>query len=471
MQLEDFLKFEKEHDLLRYKFSNGGYCMWPYIRYNVAAELLSFDEDKASVSDNSIMFAKLKKMAIVFYNFFKSFDPRKNAGRIKRSQLLFITNDVSDVQSKEGWYNRTLDGFAECKSDCSMILIFSDSTRHTPRRYKNYYIDVRNRLYCSILAKMRHISMVDKYTVDMLIREVEDNFPDVKLQLNNRIKNLLYNKCKTIDFEIKYLKRLIERIAPKEAIVEDGCYGYDKAYYIKVLKQCGVKVLEPQHGLIGLNHIAYNYDYPENAEYMEYLPDIYMSYGEYWKSVSRLPMNVVPIGGVNFYRNAVNEIEKKGQVLIALTEHSNYWVDFVKEYLEDVEKADIVIKAHPRFAHLLSDFNELEGVKGVALCSAGNIYKFISEAEFILSDKSTVIFEAYCMNKKVFVYDCELSNNYIPNDIGYRFRTYSEYKNIVNNLGENCEIHNDAEYYFGKEWENNFKNLINQIDFEREKRT
>lgn len=469
MTLDVFLEFEKEHDLLKYKFSKSGYCMWPFIRHQIVSYLLYGNNSSIKFEDNTLPEGKqkIKKIMSLVVDYARTLALSKRQGTIKTKKALFLSRDSSDINSEYGWYNRTLDFFAECFPNDSQMLILSTNTLCTPRRFKNYFIDVRLHTNIKIIERFNHINSKDISQVDLLLSEVENQFPCIDDYLENRIKKLLLRKCRSIDYEIKYLSKLVDRIKPKVAVIEDGCYGYDKAVYIKILKNKGIKVFEAQHGLIGLNHPAYNFIFDRKSEYVDYLPDVFMSYGKYWESVSRLPIRVIPIGAPNFYSNSVEDKEKKGRILIALTDYSSYWIDFVKDYLRDKIEVDIVIKAHPLSTNLLDDFGEFEDVEGIELCAHGNIYDFISEAEFIMSDMSTVIFEAYCKKKKVFVYDCEQSNDFIPKEIGFRIKSYREFKDIVNKLENNSYSFDDnVDYYFDSNWRENYFRLFNRDDLD-----
>lgn len=469
MTLDDFLEFEKEHDLLKYKFSKSGYCMWPYIRHQIVSYLLYGNNSSIKFEDTTLPEEKqkIKKIMSLVVDYARTLALSKKQGTIKTKKALFLSCDSSDINSEYGWYNRTLDFFAECFPNDSQMLILSTNTLCTPRRFKNYFIDVRLHTNIKIIERFNHINSKDISQVDSLLSEVENQFPCIGSYLEDRIKKLLMRKCRSIDYEIKYLSKLVDRIKPKVAVIEDGCYGYDKAVYIKILKNKGIKVFEAQHGLIGLNHPAYNFIFDRKSEYVDYLPDVFMSYGKYWESVSRLPIRVIPIGAPNFYSNSVEDKEKKGRILIALTDYSSYWIRFVKDYLKDKKAADIVIKAHPLSTYLLDDFCEFKDVNGIELCAQGNIYDFISEAEFILSDMSTVIFEAYCKKKKVFVYDCEQSNEFIPKEIGFRIKSYKEFKDIVNKLENNSYSFDDnVDYYFDSNWRENYFRIFNRDDLD-----
>lgn len=463
MKFEEFLKFEEEHDLLKYKYANSGYCIWPFIRYQVASYLVRGQNSSISTPNNTSF-----KSRFSFYiamslakEYILSFIPRKKNGRVKKSRILFFTSDKSDVPSKEGWYNRNLDVFAECNKDSSQIILHSDSRERYPRKFENYYYDVRNNVNNKLMSHIRRTSSIDKNTIDLLIAELEQAFPSIKDYLQGRIRSILYNKSRSLDFEIKHYNRIIDKAKPEFAIVEDACYGYDKAYIIKLLKDKGIKVLEAQHSIVGPYNPAYNYSYSEDSEYAEYMPDIFMSYGEYWKKRLHIPVRIIPVGNPNFYKNASTKKEIKGRILIALSSDTSYWVEFIRDYISDNNEVDIVIKSHPLITEILKDFDEFNEIKGIELVSKGNIYDYLSEAEYVMSDKSTVLLEAYCMKKTVFVYDCEQAKEVIPNEVGFRFKTYEDFKSIIDSTKDgNGVTEEDVKFFFDSNWESNYCQII-----------
>ena len=99
MKLEEFLKFEEEHDLLKYKFANSGYCIWPFIRYQVASYLVMGQNSSISTS-NDTSFQSRSSFYIAMSlakEYILSFFPRKKNGRVKNSMIIFFTGDKSDV--------------------------------------------------------------------------------------------------------------------------------------------------------------------------------------------------------------------------------------------------------------------------------------------------------------------------------------------------------------------------------------
>ena len=81
-----------------------------------------------------------------------------------------------------------------------------------------------------------------------------------------------------------------------------------------MLKDKGIKVLEAQHSIVGPYNPAYNYSYSKDSEYAEYMPDIFMSYGEYWEKRLHIPVRIIPVGNPNFYKNSSTKKEIKGRI-------------------------------------------------------------------------------------------------------------------------------------------------------------
>lgn len=463
MNLDEFLLFEKNHDLLKYKFIKNGYCIWPFIRYQVASYLIMGQNSSISAQydprfqGNSI----IGKAIPLISEYIRTFLPSKKKGKVRKCKIVIFASDASDIPSKEGWFNRCLDVFAECRKDCSQMILLTDRTVRYPRKFEHYYFYVRNEINKKILAHIRPISNTDEKTIDLLIKELEEAFPSIKDYLQGRIRSILYRKSRTLDFEIKHFNKIIDKASPEYAIVEDACYGYDKAYIIKLLKDKGIKVLEAQHSIVGPYNPAYNYSYSEDSEYAEYMPDIFMSYGEYWKNRLHIPVRIIPVGNPNFYKNASTKKEIKGRILIALSSDTSYWVEFIRDYISDNNEVDIVIKSHPLITEILKDFDEFNEIKGIELVSKGNIYDYLSEAEYVMSDKSTVLLEAYCMKKTVFVYDCEQAKEVIPNEVGFRFKTYEDFKSIIDSTKDgNGVTEEDVKFFFDSNWESNYCQII-----------
>ena len=245
MNLDEFLLFEKNHDLLKYKFIKNGYCIWPFIRYQVASYLIMGQNSSISAQydprfqGNSI----IGKAIPLISEYIRTFLPSKKKGKVRKCKIVIFASDASDIPSKEGWFNRCLDVFAECRKDCSQMILLTDRTVRYPRKFEHYYFYVRNEINKKILAHIRPISNTDEKTIDLLIKELEEAFPSIKDYLQGRIRSILYRKSRTLDFEIKHFNKIIDKASPEYAIVEDACYGYDKAYIIKLLKDKGIKVL------------------------------------------------------------------------------------------------------------------------------------------------------------------------------------------------------------------------------------
>ena len=211
MNLDEFLLYEKKHDLLKYKFEKNGYCIWPFIRYQVASYLIMGQNSSISAQydprfqGNSI----IGKAIPLISEYIRTFLPSKKKGKVRKCKIVIFASDASDIPSKEGWFNRCLDVFAECRKDCSQMILLTDRTVRYPRKFEHYYFYVRNEINKKILAHIRPISNTDEKTIDLLIKELEEAFPSIKDYLQGRIRSILYRKSRTLDFEIKHFNKII----------------------------------------------------------------------------------------------------------------------------------------------------------------------------------------------------------------------------------------------------------------------
>ena len=90
MNLDEFLLFEKNHDLLKYKFIKNGYCIWPFIRYQVASYLIMGQNSSISAQydprfqGNSI----IGKAIPLISEYIRTFLPSKKKGKVRKCKIV-----------------------------------------------------------------------------------------------------------------------------------------------------------------------------------------------------------------------------------------------------------------------------------------------------------------------------------------------------------------------------------------------
>jgi hypothetical protein len=89
----------------------------------------------------------------------------------------------------------------------------------------------------------------------------------------------------------RFVKRLIRRIRPRLAIVEEGCYGH-MAVFNATARAHGVDVAEFQHGMVTRSHDAYNVSplLAGSAAYRATQPTSFLAYGAWWNDQLNAPV-------------------------------------------------------------------------------------------------------------------------------------------------------------------------------------
>jgi CDP-glycerol glycerophosphotransferase (TagB/SpsB family) len=103
----------------------------------------------------------------------------------------------------------------------------------------------------------------------------------------------------------------------------------------------------------------------------------------------------------------------------------------------------------------------LETFENIDIKKDGDIYELLAKSESIIACYSTTVFEAMAFKKNIYILDNEFSKNYIPKEIGLRFKNNHELLNLIKNKVKN-DWDLDIEYYFNSKWKENYKRFINK---------
>jgi len=244
-----------------------------------------------------------------------------------------------------------------------------------------------------------------------------------------------------------------------------GYYG-GESYMIKWAKERGIIIAEFQHGVVSKMHPAYNYGEAilNSEEYRKYTPDYYLTYGEYWNNQIKIPGKTYVVGNPHFHESIkrYKDIEEeKGTILIVSQPNiSDFFIKLALKISKIFPEHKIIYKLHPAEFKQREKYEELEIFNNINIVENEDIYKLIKKSEYIIGYNSTSLFEAYGFNKKIYVFDDEMSQIYIPESIGIRFKTVEELISLIKNqtLVENTKINID--YFFNRNWKKNYVKFL-----------
>jgi len=264
----------------------------------------------------------------------------------------------------------------------------------------------------------------------------------------------------------KLVTGLIREVRPRLAIFLCGSYGGFKSYLIKECKEMGIVTAEFQHGYVGKYHLAYNYSL-NGEEYSSYLPDYYLTYGQYWKDqLTRFPNQTVVIGNpeLKFQLSERQNMTSRDEVLIVSQGTvTSRLVELAKELRKKLpSKITMVYRLHPGEVPFEDRYNSLYSIDGIIVDKESNIFDLIKRSKAVVGFNSTTLFEALPFEKPIYVMKDSASDAYIPKEVGKRFTSADELADLILS---NSVDHNDDDwkYYWELDWEPRFKEFLSMI--------
>lgn len=471
--IEKLLKFEEDSRILDYKLASKDVIIWPLIRYSFYLRFISdFTDQNINESTNK----KIRKNFTKYLNFIKSIFTfnRKLEGR---SDILFLYDSISNIKLDDGkYFNRLFDYYSALFEEKTVMIESGYTNGHQKPRWYNKvhfyqgHINIRR-----IKSRLSKSSFDDNIKIEEFINFILSNFP---VQINDKDIKFLRKSLRILSVNLKYIEKdyidIFKKFNPKIIFIEDALYGSFNAYIIKLAKERGIITAEFQHGMISKKHIAYNYsDLLCNSElYSLYTPSYLLTMGEYWNNNCKVPSKKVIMGmphlftNIEKYKNRnISEIDKKNKkkkiILFICGNYHNEYINYLKKLCENKNpNITYVVKVHPAYINNKSYENELGDYNNIKIVYFGDIHELIRDADLIVGDISTAVYESIAYDKKIIILENEDSLLYTPKEIGIWVKNYEQLKRIID--GDDY-INNDRLEIWNSNWEKNYVDFINKI--------
>jgi hypothetical protein len=479
MELSELLSIENA-DLLKYKFPKTGMLIWPFIRYNILSTILEKQNNYETPHSSK------RKMGFISLMLYLRDTYRYSPFRIKGEfPILFITTALDCTFKINGKYvNRVHDYFVMQYPQSSMVLESSKRGEYIlPRIIPNYasydYLNIK----AAIKTRIRVLG-ANKVPTD-INRFVDDISKKFGKYLSSKELKNIKKMLVVLDYRIYYMRKfcqkLIDKIEPKVIFINCASYGGLTACLIKTAKENGIKVGEFQHGLINIQHVAYNFsnEICNYADFKDYLPDYLLTYSNKLINGIQNPSKIIAVGNPHL----ITMIEKykptglsssNNRLTILIVSQgtlSRVFVDLAYRLANKFDKYKdykIIFRLHPGEVPFKERYSILLDKHNIEISKEGDIFKLISDADIIVACFSTTIFEALSFGKPVFILDNETSRMHIPSDIGIWFHDYDELYQLIRQWQkENDHKESSTRYIFERNWQANYEKFLkNEIGLE-----
>lgn len=411
-------------------------------------------------------------------------------------------------------YNSTLNNPLLHLSHSDVLFVLSPRKVLIDGKYYSYYVDEIFDFYKNSAIVAEFLNIGDHYSKPywnskVIEMDFIDIFPFIFGNLNYKLKNkirtiavekgeyisLLFKTEMNVDLKPEYITRLIvsrfiawyykkrlfktflDKLSPK--IIIEVCYYSTNCLTLnEVARDLGICTIELQHGIMGKDHIAYNF--LDNNVRLG-LPDKLFVYSDYWKNTCRFPIgnnNIVSVGypfAEMQFRKYPKRIDNDGVIRVLFLSQPVFHKDFVKAIKVCINslqmkkvKYKLFIKPHPTEYNQSKEWWEgLNNNESVVIVgdSIMPLYKLFSISDIQVGATSTAIFEGLLYN--LFTVICNFGNaidqmhDLIMNGNAVYCDNENELGCILVNWVENRYCPKNSSTFFKK---NAVKNICNELD-------
>lgn len=466
MKFDDILEaLESDSGILDFRFAKSQIPMYLVVRFNLIQSLINkeFNLSHSHVKANK---KSIKGILKYIYHTVKS-----NLFFVPKKDIYIFSSGIVNKFENNKYTNRLYDEFYQLFKNKTQIIESSVKLSYLlPKKEKIYFRDLID-IMIILFSKISKPRKDDIDEIDRFIECLKDkNLFDVNDTIFDDIRSILVKIIKRMSISFWMYRQFLKIKKPKLVIVEDAHY-FGHFSLLEEAKKLGIKTVEYQHGYVGLAHPAYNYHKSIFENIKEYLPEYFLTHGEYWKNAVRTPSNKVSIGlaelSKKVSKSAIgNEKEKKilfisgGTVFEELNE-------LIAKKLNSLAKLGYEVLLRPHPSEVLAVDNRYAALikQGVQI-DTDNLYVTLPTVEIVAGmEVSTVLYEAICFTNKVYLMNTKYTRFYEPDSC---FIPFVDADNLILSIKDGKTVTHDANDFWSKNWKENYKNFIeNTIGIEK----
>lgn len=413
-QLDDFvnsfLDFENQYHLFDIKINKAR--VWNYLRIHVYNDLLKIKGFRNGEAGEKSRTRENKKTWEFIWKKYVSC----NELFAHQRDVLIISHGRKYKDGNKYYkcpYTNLLDGYLK-NSHYILDKKTPDGTYEIQKSRNILYSDIE------MFNKVMHVSFPEEMALRSeidagIIEPIETYFNQpIGLELKKKWTQCINDYINIRKEYLVYYNYMLERIKPKIILIVCA-YAVDGMFLCEVAHKRQIPVVELQHGLMGDEHIAYNF---KSKMRLSTFPDYIFTFGNFEKQLTRFPISkshIIPVGYPELENKHMVYKTKKGSKKVvlfisALSSKIAEFADAVATMLDE-DKYQIIVQLHP-FEY--SCWKETIGkyLTHPAIKVVGGyehpVYESLAQADWVVGNYSTVLSEAQMFDVKVAVMKFEM---------------------------------------------------------------
>jgi len=262
--------------------------------------------------------------------------------------------------------------------------------------------DKKNRKYLDIfilIGKIYSVFNPARITNrEYAVLDMIEDAVNLEFNINTDLRNQMINGIGQFHINYKLYKKLFSTVKPRKLSVLVG-YAYGDA--IKAAKDLGIETVEIQHGTFSKYHLGYSF--PGRVKDLDYFPDKFMAWGEYWKKLNVIPLsekNIIISGFTHFnnLRERYTDVVRNPRQILILSQGAlgPQIADNILEQIESLISYPIVYKLHPGEYSRWQEYTSLVKLSkypNVSIVKDEDLYRLFAESAFQIGVFSTALYE------------------------------------------------------------------------------
>lgn len=458
------LEIENTEEILEFNVKNYGFPLWTYIRFSFLYSLLHYNGNPAPEVTDKVQNTTRpehiyrKKFFTFLPELLKPWPKREiwYLSAIHASYYKYIDNQYIDI------YN---DPFANIAPEKSLYISNSLGATHRIRKNTYPYRFIQSAQLLLRKTSKYLVGSQDKVTAINLITFLKKRCHDV---LNivppehfwKQLESSLYYFIGISIAEYNFFNLLFKYRKPKILILTDAYYG-KQSHIIQLAHLHSIKTVEIQHGTVYSMHPAYNWAKTlcDNNRLKKYIVDYFLTFGMFWHNLMQLPGKCQEIGSPWFSLQRERYQQSGDAILFALAGNYDIFKSIILTVLKEFPEKKIILRPHPSEKAIFQR-SELAKIPGVTVDTHTDIYETFSDAEVVIGNISTSIYEALALGKRVFVLENDFSKFfYHPLNLCF-FKESEDLIDHISNPDTGRITPQEQQSLFGSDWENRYKAFI-----------
>lgn len=271
-------------------------------------------------------------------------------------------------------------------------------------------------------------------------------------------------QMKKSDLHSKWILKQCLKHGVKVFIMVGGAYSWNYAINRR-LKEANIKTADLQHGYITKSNIVYNYHSGilESSELKIASPNFFLSYGDWWNSQTNILFQKKYSLGNPYRESSIEHFKKNNKneiMIIGCARDTHIYCKLADTLGKKYGPERVVFRPHPSehiYAKKIVSNNQL----AFRIDFSRDIYGALQDTSIIISEISTVLFEAIGLVDKIIVWESDYSKYILPD---VPFNRANNMDNLINIIEDKESRVISTQEYWKEDWKDNFFHFLELID-------